>query len=90
MKVTDSIPAEKLTIFHKAAFAIIKDCLREDVAAGTKDSITRNFNNPDEKAKLINIFCDGYLWGMSTAMALIEAGILDIKTLEIKAEAKEE
>ncbi len=87
MKVTDSIPTEKLTIFHKAAFEIIKDCLQEDVTVGMKSSLLRTQDDPDIKAKLVHTFCDGYCWGMSTAMALIEAGILDIKTLEIQTKA---
>lgn len=84
MKVTDSIPEEKMTVFHKAAFDIIKDCLKEDVAMGVNNCFPRNFDGPDEKAKSVSMFCDGYIWGMSTAMALIEAGILNMATLEIQ------
>lgn len=90
MRVTDSIPKEKMMVFHKAAYEISKHELQEDISKGIKNSRSRNRDEPDEKAKLVNTFCDGYVWGMSTAMALVEAGIINIQTLEIKRKVKGE
>lgn len=84
MKVTDIIPKEKLVVFYEAAYEIIKEHLQEDAAVGVTHSLLRNCDELDEKAKLVHTFCDGYHWGMSTAMALIEAGVLNIQTLEIQ------
>ena len=84
MKIADVIPKEKLMVFHRAAFEIIKEHLKEEVAAMATISLTRNIDIVDGKTKAINIFCDGYCCGMSTAMALIEAGIINIETLEIQ------
>lgn len=90
MRVTDVVEEEKLAVFHQAAFRIAKDCLQEDVFIGAKKSLLGNQDESDIKTKLVNIFCDGYVWGMSTALALIEAGIIDMQTLEIQTKAKEE
>ena len=75
--------------FHKAAFEIIKDCLQEDVAIGVAHSLLEGLDEPNKKTALVHIFCDGYRWGMSTTMALIEAGILNMEILEIQRKAKE-
>ena len=90
MKTIDSIPAEKLEIFHKAAFEIIKDHLQEDVAVGVTHSLSEGRDEPNKKRALVHTFCDGYRWGMSTAMALMEAGILNMTTLEIQTKEKNE
>jgi len=84
MKVTDVVPKEKLLVFYEAAFKIIKEHLQEDAGVGATHSLLRNRDELDGKAKLVNTFCDGYQWGMSAAMALIEAGILNIQSLEIQ------
>lgn len=76
-------------VFHKAAFRIAKDCLQEDVFVGAKKTLLENRDEPNEKTKLVNIFCDGYVWGMSTALALIEAGIIDIQTLKIQRKVED-
>lgn len=35
---------------------------------------------------MVRMYCDSYRRGMTVVMALIEAGILNIQTLEIKTE----
>jgi len=84
MRMTDIMPKEKLLVFYEAAFEIIKEHLQEDAAVGSAHSLLRNRDELDEKAKLVHTFCDGYHWGMAIAMALTEAGIIDITTLEIQ------
>jgi hypothetical protein len=86
MKAIDVVSAETLAFFHKAAFEIIKDNLQEDIGVGATASLIRNNDKTDKKAQLVHTFCDGYHWGMSTTLALIEAGILNMQTLEIEDE----
>lgn len=90
MTITDVITEEEMAVFYKAAFEIIKDHLQEDAATGATNSRLRNRDETDEKTKLTHTFCDGYRRGMAVAMALMEAGIINIQTLEIQTEAKEE
>ena len=87
MKVTDVIPKEKLMVFHKAAYEIIKNHLQENVATVTATSMLTHLGttNVDENTgKIVHISADNFIAGMSTAMALIEEGIINIQTLEIQ------
>ncbi|MBA7573426.1 hypothetical protein ES708_15223 [subsurface metagenome] len=84
MKVTDVIPEEKMMVFYEATLEIIKAHLKEDVAVGATKSLLKNRDRVDEKTKSAHTFCDGYHRGMAVVMALIEAGIINIQTVELK------
>lgn len=88
MKITDKIPEEKLAVFYKAALDITKEHLQEDVAMGAMISLLEHFGfdniSREKEEKLVHVCCDNYRRGMAVAMALIEAGIINIQTLEVQ------